>query len=130
VNNADLTFLIERSVRDAMKWYASEINNDQAIFPVRTTRQVADVFNVTRHTVLAWHKAGLLEGNYQLVSGYVCRLVFTNRALVQFFDKNFPSLADLSVSPFHPKSSRAQRIKKMLAMKKVYNRRRQRKRKN
>jgi hypothetical protein len=124
MDNTELTLLIERTIRDAVKKYVSEINNDQALFPTRTAKQVASLFNVSAHTVHAWHKAGFLEGRYQILSGYAVRLIFTNRALCKFFDANFPSSADIFASDFHPKSSKAQRVKKMLSMKKIFSRRR------
>lgn len=94
------------------------------VFPLQTAAQVGRLFYVSRHTVMSWHKQGLLEGHYQILSGRAFRLMFTQRALFKFFDENFPSDADLSQTPFHPKSSRAQRIKQLLAMQKLYGRRR------
>ncbi|HXG50994.1 MAG TPA: hypothetical protein VNN77_06260 [candidate division Zixibacteria bacterium] len=75
-------------------------------------------------TVRQWVKAGLLRAHYQLVSGRTLKLLFANRDLVRFFDENFPSSADLAGSDFDPRSSRSQRIQKMLAAKRLYARRR------
>jgi hypothetical protein len=112
--------LIEKAVFKAV----SGASSDYSVFPLADTRNVARLFNVSVWTVRAWAKQGLLEANYQLLSGRVVKLVFTNRALCKFFDENFPSAADLAMTDFHPKSSRAQRIKRLLTMKKLYTRRR------
>jgi hypothetical protein len=107
-----------------MREYFAEINADMEVFPLRTAKQVAKAFNVRPSSVLNWARSGLIEGNYQLLSGRSVRIVFTNRALCRFFDENHPSIADLSSTDFHPKSSRAQRIQKMVRMKRIYARRR------
>jgi hypothetical protein len=120
--------LIERVVKKSVHEAVSLPSSDNALFPLRDATTVGQLFGVSAWTVRDWHRQKLLLGRYQLVSGRVIKLVFSNRELCRFFDDNFPSLADLHESPFHPKSSRAQRIKKMLAMKRVYNRRRQPKR--
>jgi len=112
---------LKHAVKEAVMEAMAERN---PLFPLSTVLEVATFFRVSPSTVLSWHKQGLLKGHYQILSGTNCRIVFTGRALVEFFDENFPSVADLSSTPFHPKSSRAQRIKKMLSMRRVYNRRR------
>ena len=101
MNNAEinaLTKLVEQTVFKAV----SEIATDQALFPLSDANKVARLFGVSVWTVRDWHRQGLLEGNYQLVTGRVVKLVFTNRALCRFFDENFPSRADFAMSPFHP----------------------------
>ena len=120
MNIEDLTEVIRPIIRDAIRDYFTDTNSEMAIFPLRTTKQIAKEFNVRPQTVRNWVKFGLLEANYQILSGRTSRLVFTNRSLIRFFVDNHPSVADLSMTDFHPKSSRAQRIQKQLAMKKLY----------
>jgi hypothetical protein len=124
MDNNEIEALTERILREVRRAIL-EANSDYSIFPLADTRKVARMFGVSVWTVRDWHKQGLLDAHYHLVSGRVVKLVFTNKELCRFFDENFPSGADLRMSPFHPKSSRAQRIHKMLTLKRLYHRRRQ-----
>lgn len=97
------------------------------IFPLYTTKDVARTFQVCPATVGVWVKLGELHPRYQALSGRCVRMMFTEKDLLDFMERNLPSEADLSVtSPFDPRTSKAKLVKKILMMNKLFPRRRQR----
>lgn len=94
-------------------------------FPLRTAREVAGIFKVSIHAVRVWVRRGELHPRYQVLSGRSCRLIFTTPDLLAFFDRNFPSEADLA-HPCHPRSRKAALVEKMFRMNRLYARRRAR----
>jgi hypothetical protein len=100
-----------------------ESHADQSTFPLSTTAQVAKNFGVSVWTVRQWTKQGLLRGHYQILSGRTCRLVYTNKDLVKFFDENFPSDEEVR-SPGRPGNLKAIAVRKILAFNRLYHRRR------
>jgi len=97
----------------------------ESIFPLRTARELSQAFRVEPCTVRSWHKKGELRGHYQVLSGRSCRLVFTNRDVMEFFNRNFPSEEDLFDHPNSPRTSKARLIEKMFRMNRLYARTRQ-----
>ena len=95
-------------------------------FPLYSTRQVAQAFGVSRHTVRDWFHTGLLKGRYHRLSGRACRLVFSQIDLLGFMDEHFVKPEDFSAKATDPRSSKAERLKRMFKMNKIYSRRRQR----
>jgi len=75
-------------------------------------------------SVRDWYRKRELRGYYQVLSGRSCRLVFTNRDVLDFFARNFPSAEDLFDHPNGPRSSKAKLIQKMFRMNRLYARRR------
>lgn len=116
---------VKEAIGEVFKEFPPNPTGASSIFPLRTARQVAMIFNVTHWTVRNWCKQGILSGRYQILSGRACRLVFTNRDLLRFFDENFPSPEDLG-HPCSPRSSKAALVEKMFRMNRLYARRRQR----
>ena len=98
----------------------------ESILPLYTTRELSQAFKVKDCTIRAWHKKNGLVGHYQVLSGRSCRLVFTNRDVMEFFNRNFPNEQDLFDHPNSPRTSKARLIEKMFRMNKLYARRRQR----
>lgn len=130
-NTNEIEALIKSAVRESLKETLRELGlgqGENSMFPLRSCKEVAKVFNVSDHTVKDWHRKGVLRGHYQVLSGRACRLIFTNRDLLRFFDENFPALEDLGDHPCSPRpGSKASRlIEKMFAMNRLYARRRQR----
>lgn len=132
LNTNDQEALIKQAVRVTLAelGYTSpqDLKEAHSIFPLRTVQQVAKIFNVSSSTVKNWHRKGLLRGNYQILSGRSCRLVFSNCELERFFDENFPSPEDIGDHPCSPrKGSKSSRlIEKMFKMNALYARKRRR----
>ncbi len=121
--------LLKKAVREVLSnTSALEVSNAPSYFPLRVVKQVAKIFFVSSSTVKNWHRKGLLRGNYQIISGRSCRLVFSNTEVERFFTENFPSREDLEDHPCSPrKGSKAARlIEKMFKMNALYSRTRQR----
>ncbi len=130
-NTNELEALIKQSVIGALAelGYTSpqDFKGAHPLFPLRTVAQIAKIFNVSPFTVKVWHRKRLLRGNYQILSGRSCRLVFSNTEVERFFTENFPSPEDLADHPCSPrKGSKAARlIEKMFRMNRLYARQRQ-----
>ena len=104
-----------------------EPSNDRSVFPLYTTKQAARLFHVSEWTIRSWHKQGLLEGGrYQILSGRSFRLMFSNRALVNFWDIHFPWPEDFDVKPNDPRGTHAAQIQRLFAFGELYKRRRTR----
>ena len=123
--------LLKEAVKESVKETVGEIfrglgQEVPAVtpFPLRTARQVAALFGVSVHTVKSWVRQGELHPRYQVLSGRTYRLIFTTPDLLDFFDRNFPSEADLG-HPCDPRSRKGALIEKMLRMNRLYARRRQ-----
>jgi hypothetical protein len=126
-----LNHTVKEAVWEALRDPERGLGQDltaQSIFPLYNAVQAAKVFNVRPCTVRDWHRKGMLRGRYQVISGRSCRLLFSNRDLIQFFNDNFPAPEDLGDHPCNPrKGSKAARlIEKMFAMNRLYARRCQR----
>ena len=130
-NTNELEALIKQAVIGTLAelGYTSpqDLKEAYPLFPLRTVRQVGKIFFVSSSTVKNWHRKGLLRGNYQILSGRSCRLIFSNCELERFFEENFPSLEDLSDNPCNPRrgSKAARLITAMFRMNALYSRRRQ-----
>jgi hypothetical protein len=116
--------LLKSVIRETIAKATSEATSDRSLFPLYTTKQAARIFHVSEWTVRSWHKQGLLEGRYQILSGRACRLIFTNRAMADFFDRHFPLPEDFMAKETDPRSTEAVRLQRMFAMRKLYTRRR------
>ncbi len=120
--------IVKQTVEEAISNTSrQDISGALSSFPLRTVKQLAKIFFVSSSTVKNWHRKGLLRGNYQIISGRSCRLVFSNCEVERFFTENFPSLEDISNHPCNPtKGSKAARlIEKMFRMNRLYARQRQ-----
>ena len=127
MNTAEIQILKE-AVREAVRYtLGQELTAAPSLFPIRTAKQVANIFNVSPFTVKDWHKKRLLRGRYQVLSGRSCRFVFSNDELIRFFDANFPSAEDIRDHPSNPRrgSKSARLIEKMFRMNRLYARQRQ-----
>jgi hypothetical protein len=123
------TFEIEalkNIIRETITKVLYEVSNDRSLFPLYTVKSTARIFHVSEWTVRSWHKNGLLEGRYQVLSGRVCRLIFTNRDLVNFWDNHFPRPEDFTAKPNDPRSTHAAQIQRLFAFGELYKRRRTR----
>jgi hypothetical protein len=117
--------VLKKIIRETITKVLYEAFNDRSLFPARTTKQAAKIFGVSPWTIRSWHKQGLLKGRYQILSGRACRLMFSNRDLVEFWDQYFPSRPeDWSMSPNDPRTSKAEQLQRMLSSRKVFARRR------
>ena len=125
-----LTETVEQSMRQTLgeifRGGGQEVTGASP-FPLYTTKQAAKVFHVSTFTVRDWHRKGLLRGHYQVLSGRTYRLIFTNRDLLTFFQENFPAPEDIGDHPCNPRrgSKTARMVEKIIAMKRLYARRRQ-----
>src|SRR5215831_1672374 len=115
---------LKNIIRETITKVLYEVSNDRSLFPLYTVKGAARIFHVSEWTVRSWHKNGLLEGRYQVLSGRVCRLIFTNRDLVDFWDRHFPRPEDLDSENNDPRSTHAAQIQRLLAYRKIYARRR------
>jgi len=116
---------VKRAVLQALSEFRSA-GTGKNIFPLYTTKDTSRIFKVCPSTVRTWVKLGELHPRYQALSGRACRMMFTEKDLLDFMERNLPSEADLSItSPFDPRTSKAKLVKKILMMNKLFPRRRQ-----
>ena len=118
--------LLKRLIRETITKVLSALADERSLFPLYTTKQAARIFHVSEWTIRSWHTQGLLEGRYQVLSGRACRLIFSNRAIVDFYYQHFPLPEDFNTEPNDPRSTEAARIQRLLAVTKLYARRRPR----
>ena len=74
--------------------------------------------------MLAWRRDRLLKGRIHLQSGRNLRWVFTQKDVMDFLIANFPDPDTDFGSPYHPRSSKAARIEKVLKIQRVLGRER------
>jgi len=91
------------------------LNPKLKLFSLRTA---AAILLVSPHTLKRWARLGLIESRRQLLSGCAFRLVFSEAELLRFIHENMPTSDDLE--SFHPRSERAARIKRIVAVHRGY----------
>ncbi len=116
---------LKETLREVLREFLLTPTSEASPFPLYTVKQVARTFGVSGFTVRAWARQGELHPRFQALSGRTYRLIFTTPDLLAFFERNFPSEADLA-HPCHPRSRKGALIEKIFAMNKLFARRRQR----
>ena len=115
---------LKETLREVLREFLLTPTSEASPFPLYTVKQVARTFGVSGFTIRAWVRQGEIHPRYQVLSGRTYRLIFTTPDLLAFFERNFPSEADLG-HPCDPRSRKGALIKKMFALNRLYARRRQ-----
>ena len=116
---------LKKALREVLDDVLKEVGG-VGLFPLYTTRELAKLLKVSVWTIRAWAKMGELHPRYQVLSGRCVRLIFTNRDVLAFFARNYPSLEDLEDHAYAPrKGSKSARLaERMDRMARLFARRR------
>ena len=92
---------------------------DLSRLPVYTAKQVAKIFHVHLSRVYGWHRNGLLQAHYQVLSGQSLRLLFAHCDVVKFWEDHFPRPEDLTAPNADHRSPNVEQVRRLLAMRRM-----------